>query len=194
MAMTKILRGLSNSVKLDEALTRILCQVQNITLHLNIFYDGKSQMHPLDLREAITSAQYSLLSFKPHQNFTTREGFVHEILRLTLLIYLGTLLDESPPGILIYDAAGEQLKSLIEIRDQHWLDSKLSLWIMFLAASVVRDLETKSYFLASAAGIAEELGISSWDDVEAIFKSFFWVESIHKETFKLVWDVLHAPQ
>ncbi|KAF4634190.1 hypothetical protein G7Y89_g3919 [Cudoniella acicularis] len=184
---------ITNSIKLDEALIRILCQIQDITSNLNMFHHHKTQIHPLSLREAITSSQYSLLSFKLQQSNTTRENLIHEILRLGLLIYLVTLLNESPPGVSLYDMLGARLKStLIEIRRNGGLNLEFSLWIMFIAASMVRDPDTKGYFMASATEIIEELGVSFWDNVETLFKSFFWVEKIHRGTFRPIWNALEV--
>jgi hypothetical protein len=52
--------------------------------------------------------------------------------------------------------------------------------------------DTKGYFMASAIEIIEELGVSCWDNVETLFKSFFWVEKIHRGTFRTVWNALKA--
>ena len=184
---------ITNSIKLDEALTRILCQIQDVTSNLNMFHHHKTQIHPLSLREAITSSQYSLLSFKLQQSNTTRENLIHEMLRLGLLIYLVTLLNESPPGVSLYDMLGARLKStLIETTRNGGLNLEFSLWIMFIAASMVRDPDTKGYFMASATEIIEELGVSCWDNVETLFKSFFWVEKIHRGTFRPIWNALEA--
>ncbi|KAN0102229.1 hypothetical protein V8E51_012739 [Hyaloscypha variabilis] len=182
---------ITNSIKLDEWLTGIICQIQDVTSDLNLFYLHKTQINPLSLREAITSSQYSLLSFKLQQSNTTRENLIHEILRLGLLLYLITLLNESPTGVSLYDMLGTRMKSkLIEIRLSGGLNLEFSLWVMFIAASVVRGLDTKDYFLASATEIIETLGFSCWDNVENLFKSFFWVEKIHRGTFKSIWGAL----
>ena len=182
---------ITNCIKLDEGLTRILCQIQDVTSKLNNFYHRKTQIHPLRLREAITLSQYSLLCFKHQQSHAARENLIHEILRLSLSIYLVTLLNESPPGVSQYDMLGSRIKStIIEIWGHGGLDPEFSLWIMFIAASIVRDPDTKGYFMVSAAEIIETLGVSLWEDVETLFKSFFWVEKIHRGTFKLVWNAL----
>jgi hypothetical protein len=113
------------------------------------------------------------------------------MLRLTLLIYLGTLLNESPPGVSIYDMAGARLKStLVEIKSHGSLNLDFSLWTMFLAASMVRDTDTKGYFMASINQIVEGIGVADWDSVETLLKSFFWVAKIHGKTFRSVWNAL----
>jgi len=115
------------------------------------------------------------------------------MLRLGLLIYLVTLLNEAPPEVPLYDMLGARLKStLIEVMQNGGLNLEFSLWIMFIAASIVRDPDTKGYFMVSAAEIIQELGVSYWDNVETLFKSFFWVEKIHRETFRPVWGALEA--
>ncbi|KAH6695952.1 hypothetical protein BKA61DRAFT_623615 [Leptodontidium sp. MPI-SDFR-AT-0119] len=162
---------ITNSIKLDEELTRILCQIQDVT------------------SKAITSTQYSLLSFKPQQSNTISENSIQEILRLGLLMYLVTLMNESPPGVPLYDTLGARLKAtLIEIRQRGALDPTYSLWISFIAVSMVRDLDTKSYFMASATEIIEGLGVTCWDNIETLFKSFFWAERIHRGIFKSIWN------
>ncbi|KAM0127295.1 hypothetical protein ACHAP3_008863 [Botrytis cinerea] len=182
-----------SSIKLDEALSRILCQIQHVTSSLNMFHKQKTQIHPLSLREAITSSQYSLLSFKLHHKKTIGENLIHEMLRLGLLLYLVSLLNESPPEVSLYDMLGARLKStLIEVWRSGGLDLEFSLWILFIAASVVRDPDTKGSFTTSATEIIDELGVSCWDNLETLFKSFFWVEKIHRGTFKLIWNAIEA--
>jgi hypothetical protein len=184
---------ITNSVKLEGTLARILGQIQDVTSNLNTFHHHKTQIHPLGLREAITSSQYSLLSFKYQQSKTTRENLIHEMLRLSLLTYLVTLLNESPPGASLYNMLGARLKStLIEIRRNGGLNPEYALWIMFIAVSTVRDSDTKGYFMESATEMIEDLGISCWDNAETLFKSFFWVEKIHRGTFRPIWDALEA--
>ncbi len=79
---------------------------------------------------------------------------------------------------------------LIEIRLSGGLNVDFSLWVMFIAASVVEGPDTKDYFLASATEIIETLDFSCWDNAENLFKSFFWVEKIHRGTFKPIWSAL----
>lgn len=184
---------ITDSIKPDETLTRILRQIHDVTSDLNMFLHSKTQIHPLGLREAITSSQNSLLTFKPQQSNTMRQILMHEMLRLGLLMYLVTLLNESPPGVPLYDMLGSRLMStVVEIRRNSGLDLEFSLWIMFIAASMVRDPDTKGYFTASATEIIEELGLSCWDNVVTLFGSFFWVEKIHLVTFRPIWDALEA--
>ena len=184
---------MKNSIKLDEGLTRIICQIQNLTSDLDMFYRHKTQIHPLCLREAITSSQYSLLCCNLQQSNTARDNLIHETVRLGLLMYLVTLVNESPPGISLYDMLGARLKSaLIEIKRNEGLDLEFSLWIMFIATSMVRDPDTKGYFMASATDIMMELGVSCWENVEILLKSFFWVEKIHRGAFKPIWNALEA--
>lgn len=184
---------ITSSIKLDEALTRILCQIQHVTSSLNMFHHHKTQIHPLSLREAITSSQYLLLSFKLQQKSSTSENLIHEMLRLGLLVYLVTLLNESPPEVSLYDMLGARLKStMIKVRRSGGVDLEFSLWISFIAASMVRNPDTKGYFTASATEIIDELGVSCWDNIETLFKTFFWVEKIHRETLKLIWNATEA--
>jgi hypothetical protein len=115
------------------------------------------------------------------------------MLRLGLLIYLVTLLNKSSPGVSLYNTLGARLRStLIEIRRNGSLNLEFSLWIMFIAASMVRDPDTKGYFMASATEVIEELGVSCWDNVRTLFKYFFWVEKIHRGTFGPIWNALKA--
>ncbi|RDW63271.1 hypothetical protein BP6252_10816 [Coleophoma cylindrospora] len=184
---------ITNSIKLDEALTQIFCQLQDITINLNMFHHHKAQLHPLSLREAITSSQYSLLNFKLQQGNATHQNSIHELLRLGLLAYLVTLLNESPPGVALYDILGAKLKStLIEIKQNGGINLEFSLWIVFLAASIVEGPDIKDYFMATAIEIIEELGVFCWDNVEALLKSFFWVEKIHRGTLRPIWTTLKA--
>jgi hypothetical protein len=86
---------------------------------------------------------------------------------------------------------GARLKStLMEVRRNGGLDLQFFLWILVIATSVVKDPDTKGYFTVSATEIIDELGVSCWDNIETLFKSFFWVEKIYRGTFKLIWNAI----
>jgi hypothetical protein len=153
------------------------------------------QIHPLHIREAITSTQYTLLSHPPpHSQATgTCETSLHEILRLGLLLYLSTLLSPSPTEAALHDPLCARLKTLyISHAHTHThsdsIDPNFSLWISFLTASLTHHAPTRAYFLSCIRRITAPL--PHWDDIEKTFRSFFWVEKIHRELFRGVWEEL----
>lgn len=181
---------IQNAIKLDTGLAHILYQIQHVTSDLHLFHLHKSKIHPLSLREDITYLQYALLSSKFKQN-NTRENLIHEVLRLGLIMYLVTLLNETPPGMSVCDTLGARLNFLLaDNLGNSSLNLELYLWLMFIAASVVGNPVTKRHFIASATETVEELGISGWEDAKVIFECFFWVEKIHEGSFRLIWDAL----
>ena len=185
--------GIKDVFELDVRLAKIIRQLHDITLNMNLIHLKSADIHPLSLREDITSLQYSLLSL----DFTsddTQVGVQHRIngtVQLAHLMYLVSILDEYLPGSSICDGLGQRLASQLETLParEHFTDEFL-LWVAFCGASIVTDAQNRMAFQTLAMECRKDLGLISWDDAVAIFQSFFWVKEIHGKTFRRVWRVL----
>lgn len=152
-------------------------------------------MHPLTLREDIVSLQYALLSSESEQADSTCDNPVQELLRLSLLMYLVTILNELPAGLSICDMLGGRVQSSLQnIQLHNELTSEFRLWIIFTGASIVGSSPIKGYFLTSAIEVIRKLGLSKWEEAKEAFRSFFWVEKIHEAAFRPLWDSIIRPQ
>ncbi|RDW72235.1 hypothetical protein BP5796_08269 [Coleophoma crateriformis] len=183
-------RGVRSAVELDNRLLQILWHVEHAVFNLNRIHINKADIHPMAVRKEITSLQYALLSFGVRRN-DVREELMHEVLRLSMLVYLVIVLDESPPGLPIYKMLGVDLvAALKELGLESSLEPKFLLWITFVGASFDQNAQNSDYFMASAAKMSKRLGISSWESAEVVLKSFFWVDKTQSYSFSRVWDSL----
>ena len=183
---TDILRS-SSFIQLDERLAWILPRIQEVTSCLNLVHLHKAPVHPTTLREAITSLQYALISSQP-----IGESSIHEILRFCLIMYLVTILNEFPRGASTFAMLGEKLISTLgKLRLSDSFEPEFVLWMMFIAASIIDKPKIKAYFLAGVVDAMQLLNVSSWEEIEMIFKSFFWADKIHAASFGIVWRELN---
>lgn len=113
-------------------------------------------------------------------------------------MYLVTLLNEFPRGASTFAMLGETLISALKtLRGSDdssiyasALEPEFFLWMMFVAASIVDKPTVKAFFLAGSVDAMQLLKIGTWEEVEVILKSFFWVDRIHAKSFGNVWKEL----
>jgi len=67
----------------------------------------------MSLREDIKSLQYALLS-SDFRRESSDEGYAYEVLRLGLVVYLVTLINEFPHGKTTWGTLGEKLRAALE--------------------------------------------------------------------------------
>jgi len=182
--------GIKSGFNLDQRLEKITRQVHEITLNMNLIHLKTADIHPLSLREDITSLQYALLSL----DFQSDDGphqLINRTVQLAYLIYLVTILDEALPGGSICDGLGRRLASCLEkLPPRDLFTDEFLLWVAFCAASIVINVPSRTIFQELAIRCREGLRLISWDDAEATFRSFFWIEKIHGKSFRRVWKAL----
>lgn len=174
--------GVDTTHDLPPALTPVLMGLQIATQSLTQAYVSPAliTIHPLDIREQIISLQYALLSTPPLSG-------VHEVLRLSLLLYLVTLANEPFPGTANCAILGQSLQDLLCKEEKgEGISSGFRLWVCFLAAAAGRG-SVRGWFVVEAGQTARDLGWRTWDVVEKVLKGFFWVEGIHDVRLRELW-------
>lgn len=176
---------------MDGSFTLILCHTQEVTDRINLVHLNKhTEEHPMALREDIVSIQYNLLSIELRQS-NTGDDMVTELLRLGLLLYLSSILNETPPGTSFCDILCAKVATVLNnIRMNHGMVSDFQLWIAFIGVSLVDNTDTKSQLIKTAVDTIRALRLSTWENLEMIFRSFFWVEKIHRSSFRRIWEAL----
>jgi len=159
---------------------------------VNLLHLKTADIHPLSLREDITSLQYALLCFDFNSNDEALH-LVNRVAQLGHLVYLVTILDEGFPGTSTCDNLAQTLASYLErLPPRILFTDEFLLWISFCAASTASEGKIQTDLQILANGYKKGLSIFSWDDAEVIFKSFFWVDKIHGITFRRVWKALEG--
>ncbi len=178
---------------LPESLRWILPRIQEVSRCLTLIHLQQTDIHPTTLREGITSLKYALISCD-----TTNETSSQRISRISLLMYLITILNDLPRGASSFHMLGQKLRSDLEDVDDVASDvesnTEFMMWTMFLAASIINEDETRAYFLSGAVTAVRSLRLSSWEEVEAVLRSFFWVEEIHVSCSRRAWEAMCTVQ
>lgn len=179
----------------DSDLIPILKSLQYLTSVLSGL-TGESQWDNLgsdfeQIRQIFTPIQYHLVSrhlkgFEASQNVN-----LEELCYLVLRIYLKTVYDShfyqqvGVSGARTDPAPIQRLKVCLDGSSQ---SSPFSLWILFLACSIVAGTKDRAWFMARVARSIMDLQINSWAGAKSLFQGFFWVDKIHEAAIKRLWD------
>ncbi|KAF4633528.1 hypothetical protein G7Y89_g4592 [Cudoniella acicularis] len=179
-------------------------------------------------RDLLTSIQYTLISNnfsqklshdqeEENNNITTAhhgKPLVSEFLRITLILFSLTILDESPPTTSVGKLIGGKFRLVfteLVYLSQDTAGGKLGtdcrlplpvdflLWAVFVALSVVRITESAVDTRVGLVGLFVELVSSGCDEVRGWedglrlrlrlrMRRYLWVESIHDESFEWLWS------
>ena len=105
---------------------------------------------------------------------------VEECLRLALLAYCETYIQESPLSSCLAEQYATELKSLL--RQTRLLDSwvyerQLVLWIILMVGVSVVGRPLQTYYTALLLKTCQNLDIHTWEQVEPILERFIWMGS-----------------
>ena len=105
---------------------------------------------------------------------------MNQTLRLGVLMYLTTLLNEIPPSKSISTGIGSRLLAYLrEVRQNDVLDAELGLWMVFIGTSLMQDGDGRNGFLQLGREVLGLTAWRTWEVVKGRLRGFYWVEGIH---------------
>lgn len=183
-------QALSETFGLDLELKSIMIRANEATDALNLLHLRKRATDPLALRDDFTSIQNSLLSMHSTRSLTPRCA-TQEVCRIGILLYITSILNELPVGASVCDTLIAKLRQALErigtTRDENMI-LEFQLLLMFLSNALASTPKTKEWTRKSFGDAMERLDIKHWDDIKTILKTFGWVEAIHGEYFRALYD------
>ena len=123
-----------------------------------------------------------------------------QLVRLGLLLYLGSVLNEYPPEISVVDMLGVTLRTALEGLSNfiffHTLPSHFKLWLAFLAGTRMANLTTKGWYVDYTTQLLRSQDSEqrpAWEQVRKLVSVFFWVEDVHELEFRRFFEgVVHT--
>jgi hypothetical protein len=135
-------------------------------------------------QDVMISAQYRLL----HMQYDSKDP--HELLRMVMLAYTTTifspLLSDFGGGRLSFPSLLSCLQVLLTTLDLSSYEKlKALLWLFVIARISISDDELITHQLAQSV---QALNLSSWDEILVIMKGFLWIDVIHTDLAKKLFD------
>lgn len=176
----------------DDDLISILSDLQNLTSVLN-----NTAMDLFIIDRIITPIQHNLLSFQFAGYELSQKAVFQEVCCIGALVYIKTIYDfyhslqlgRFPAGTLTDGAIIQKLKSCLDMIDTNTAQTKaLFLWMLFLGGTAVVGTSDRAWFVARLVKTAIEFQICSWEDVRLSLMKFLWIDRIHENFCKELWD------
>ena len=83
----------------------------------------------------------------------------------------------------------QKLKSFLGRVEMNTVQTRsLSLWVLFLGGVIVAGTKDRAWFVARLAKAIMELQICCWEDAESSLREFLWVDRIHENSCRVLWD------
>ena len=123
-----------------------------------------------------------------------------QLVRLGLLLYLGSVLNEYPPEISVVDMLGVTLRTALQrLSSFNILDAlppHFRLWLTFLAGTRMANLITKMWYADYSTQILRSQGWGqrpAWEQVRKMVSVFFWIDDVHELEFRRFFEgVVHT--
>jgi hypothetical protein len=186
------LRNIIEMCDLDSNLISIFVELQYLNSTLAI-----STRNLMTTYHVHASVQYHLLMFRSTRYSGGQISAIQEICSLGVITYLKTVYDfqrsistgRPPIGASTDIVTIQQLKSCLDFIEINTPQTQaFFLWMLFLGGSVVASTKERTWFVARLARTIVEMQIRSWEDMRELLKRFLWVDWIHGDPCRELWD------
>lgn len=168
------LRGIWNDTMSASALLYDLAEGKS--LDINTYYD------------VILSLSYRLLKFR-----TLNEAKVmldkHSAHHMALVAVLMTvLMQHTPRRILKLQLAIECLETIFLLSISNDDDDEFVLWFAIITNMWIMGERDQEWLVQIIRDRSARLGLSSWEEVQTIMQEFPWIDQIHDEPGRKIWN------
>lgn len=184
-------KAIAELLPFDDDFLSVLGDLQCMTSVLNI-----STIDLPTIDRTIVPIQYQLLF---HQSTGTKHSTIVDPRRLCAigaLVYLQNVHSfhlrlhlGGTSRVLMDGALIDVVKNDLNSFDTNAAQTKeLFLWVLFLCGVAVVGTKQRIWFVATLAKIIVELHICSWDEVKMTLMKFLWVDRIHEDPCREIWE------
>jgi hypothetical protein len=173
--------------QIDPYLQRVL----DDTMIVTSFFNGTSKSQTLDITmflEILVSICCRLIRFQPLQNPRPecREEAAYHIGLITFMTTL--FLQWDICRIDEYNSVSERLQEVIN-EDLDIQDSDFVIWFLFIA-SMWFSVTSEHWLIPRIRTLTTHLDISSWSRVHDSLSKFPWINALHDQRGRLIWNVV----
>lgn len=172
--------------RLDPSLHDILIDAMGVSMLFNKHLDRR----PLDLfgyQEALLSIFYRLLRFRSLQEVRFKPDLqsAHHIGMAVFMMTIFLCFDQR--RIIKYELVSPCMKEVIcGGLDEH--EEELEFWLLMLGGIWASCDQNDGWFVSRLQERDRALGIETWDDARRILAKFPWIDVIHNEPGRELWD------
>lgn len=174
---------------LSPDLQEILSDIMTLTHHLD--NHAPTTLNVYAFQEAIIQVSYRLIHISPLSGPRPTHS-LQDMLHLALTAFTTTLfLGFGPAHLkapLLPALLRESAQRYQPVDTESRLIRELFLWVLLLGrASVFTDLDG-TWLVPMVREIAFSLRLRTWEDVRCVLSNFPWVERVHSQASKALWD------
>jgi len=192
-ALSDGLRDVIDLFAIEDDLIGIIGEMQTLTLVLNNTTIDLSQMRLL------SPIQHHLLSRQPTGSSGSKNAVIEEAFCIGARFYLKTIYDYHlrlqlgwvPSNAMMDGAPIQRLKSCLDMIDMDTEQARtLFFWVLFMGGVAVVGTTDRAWFVArlAKAKATMQLQICSWKDAKSSLMRFYWVDRIHEDLCRDLWD------
>ncbi|KAH8812227.1 hypothetical protein F5884DRAFT_784799 [Xylogone sp. PMI_703] len=175
---------------LNSNLNEVLLDVLSLSSLLNKIPPGRT----LDLyifQEMLVSIVCRLIEFRPLQS-PRPESNVEAAYHIGLTIYMMSLfLQHDHRRILEYDLVPLCLREVLDngLESEH--DRDLLIWLMFIGCIWVSQSPDEQWLVLRTRNLLQQLGINTWTQVRSSVIKFPWLDALHEQLGRNIWNVIY---
>ena len=173
---------------LHEGLDTRLHEVLVDVLHVSSVFNRHSLRRRASLivyQEMVLSILYRLLNFQPLDG--SRPGpDIEAAYRIGLTIFMTTIfLQHQHHCFIDLSLTLQSLKDIVETRIK---ESELAFWAMVIGGIWMWDDPGGEWLAPKLRAASQDLGIKNWGEAHRVLKRFPWIDRIHDESGRQVWE------
>jgi hypothetical protein len=187
-------------VPLDDEFIDIVRNIENFCV---VFREVECTRERQTLRATdfdVTSLRYRLLCMESARRSATHEELVCDACRLGALVFLKTVFDQFGWWGTSHIVRGRRHTVILEklkvylTRLTSSMDAlkteylEMSLWLTCMAGLLPLQYVNKLWYGSRLEATVTKLGLNSWEEVEAVLKTFLWIQWIHGPACKAFWE------
>lgn len=174
---------------LDPRLERILADA----LHVSSVFNSRSQKCRASLvayQEMVLSLLYRLLNFHPLQGPLRDSGVEAAYLTGLTVFTMTVFLQHQHHRFVDLRLTLRSLREVFETTSVE-VEGELALWALVVGGIWMWDDPEGVWIAPRIRVVARGLGIESWDEARSVLKRFPWIDRIHDESGRKVWERAH---
>jgi len=171
---------------LDQRLLSLLNEVEKLT-------NGVGTLSDLDLELTAVRVRYRLLSWNHSTSEDSQRSAINQSIRYGAILYIKTLVrSPSVRGIDYTNVLSRLRLHLSKLRTCPDA-AGLVLWLLFFGGITSENI-CRSWFIPRLVDVATQAGVNTWENARLYLTSVWWVEAVHEEPCKRLWEDVKSMQ
>jgi hypothetical protein len=169
----------------DIRLVNVWIDLREFVKAINLAHQTGRNLSTELFQEALISLQYRL------QCLAYSIQDLQENFRLSMLALSTSMLLEKDGLELRCTALAKELRTALQLIecDVNNYGLKLTLWLLVVGrVSVLASPEDSCWLKAKISTTSQALGLASWKEARLVLKTFIWIDAMHDEPGKIIFD------